>query len=93
MSQNKKTRKKNAKKGNFFAFFKNMDPELKSILIKCSGGLVLMMAVFTFVSLLSYLFTWSVDKDLLMNAGRMSKDIDVSNIGGKLGYLDRKSVV
>ena len=87
MSQNKKTRKKNAKKGNFFAFFKNMDPELKSILIKCSGGLVLMMAVFTFVSLLSYLFTWSVDKDLLMNAGRMSKDIDVSNIGGKLGYL------
>lgn len=87
MSQNKKTRKKNAKKGNFFAFFKNMDPELKSILIKCSGGLVSMMAVFTFVSLLSYLFTWSVDKDLLMNAGRMSKDIDVSNIGGKLGYL------
>ena len=87
MAQNKKTKKKIAKKGNFFAFFKNMDPELKSILIKCSGGLVLMMAVFTFVSMLSYLFTWSVDKDLLMNAGRMSKDIDVSNIGGKLGYL------
>ena len=87
MAQNKKTKKKNAKKGNFFAFFKNMDPELKSILIKCSGGLVLMMAVFTFVSMLSYLFTWSVDKDLLMNAGRMSKDVDVSNIGGKLGYL------
>ena len=87
MAQNKKTKKKNAKKGNFFAFFKNMDPELKSILIKCSGGLVLMMAVFTFVSMLSYLFTWSVDKDLLMNACRISKDIDVSNIGGKLGYL------
>ena len=87
MAQNKKTKKKIAKKGNFFAFFKNMDPELKSILIKCSGGLVLMMAVFTFVSMLSYLFTWSVDKDLLMNAGRMSKDVDVSNIGGKLGYL------
>ena len=87
MAQNKKTKKKIAKKGNFFAFFKNMDPELKSILIKCAGGLVLMMAVFTFVSMLSYLFTWSVDKDLLMNAGRMSKDVDVSNIGGKLGYL------
>ena len=87
MAQNKKTKKKIAKKGNFFAFFKNMDPELKSILIKCAGGLVLMIAVFTFVSMLSYLFTWSVDKDLLMNAGRMSKDVDVSNIGGKLGYL------
>lgn len=87
MPQNKKPKKKNVKKRNFFAFFKNMDPELKSILIKCSGGLVMMIALFTFVSMLSYLFTWSVDKDLLMNAERMSKGVDVSNIGGKLGYL------
>ena len=64
-----------------------MDPELKSILIKCAGGLVMLVALFTFVSMLSYLFTWSVDKDLLMNAGRMSKGVDVSNMGGKLGYL------
>lgn len=87
MAQNKKTKKKNGKKVNLFTFFKNMDPELKSILIKCSGGLVMMMALFTFVSMLSYLFTWSIDKDLLMNAERMSKGVDVSNIGGKLGYL------
>ena len=87
MSQNKKIKKKNAKKSNFFAFFKNMDPELKSILIKCSGGLVMMIAVFTFVSMLSYLFTWSIDKDLLMNAERMSRGVEVSNIGGKLGYI------
>ena len=87
MSKNKKIKKKNARKVKIFTFFKNMDPELKSILIKCAGGLVLMVAVFTLVSMLSYLFTWSVDKDLLMNAGRMSKDVDVSNIGGKLGYL------
>ena len=87
MSQNKKIKKKNGKKVKIFTFFKNMDPELKSILIKCAGGLVLMVAVFTFVSMLSYLFTWPVDKDLLMNAGRMSKDVNVSNIGGKLGYL------
>lgn len=87
MAQNKKTKKKNAKKLNFFAFFRNMDPELKSILIKCSGGLVMLIALFTLVSMLSYLFTWSVDKDLLMNAGRMSRGVDVSNMGGKLGYL------
>lgn len=87
MSQNKKTKKKNGKKVKRFTFFKNMDPELKSILLKCSGGLVMMMALFTFVSMLSYLFTWSIDKDLLMNAERMSKGVDVSNIGGKLGYL------
>ena len=60
----KKTKKKSLfKKG----FFKNMDPELKSILIKCSGGLVMIVALFTFVSMFSYLFTWSADKDLLMN--------------------------
>mgnify|MGYP003311346373 CR=1 FL=1 len=64
-----------------------MDPELKSILIKCSGGLVMIAAMFTFVSMLSYLFTWSVDKDLLMNADRMSRGVDVTNMGGKLGYI------
>ena len=85
MAQKKKT--KTLKKRTFFTFFKEMDPELKSILIKCAGGLVMLVALFTFVSMLSYLFTWSVDKDLLMNAGRMSKGVDVSNLGGKLGYL------
>ena len=80
----KKTKKKSLfKKG----FFKNMDPELKSILIKCSGGLVMIVALFTFVSMFSYLFTWSADKDLLMNAERMSKGLEITNMGGKLGYL------
>ena len=87
MVQIKKTKKKNAKKVKFFAFFRNMDPELKSILIKCSGGLVMLIALFTLVSMLSYLFTWSADKDLLMNAERMSRGLDVNNMGGKLGYL------
>ena len=87
MAQIKKAKKKNAKKFKFFAFFKNMDPELKSILIKCSGGLVMLVALFTLVSMLSYLFTWSADKDLLMNAERMSRGLDVNNMGGKLGYL------
>ena len=85
----KKNRTKSFFKKGLFkkGFFKNMDPELKSILIKCSGGLVMIIAVFTFLSMLSYLFTWSVDKDLLMNAERMSKGVDVTNLGGKLGYL------
>ena len=87
MAQNKKSKKKSLKKANFFTFFKNMDPELKSILIKCSGGLVMLIALFTLVSMLSYLFTWSADKDLLMNAERMSRGLDVNNLGGKLGYL------
>lgn len=90
MTQNKKI-KKNKSNGKswkrMFTFFRDMDPELKSILVKCSGGLVLLIALFTFVSMLSYLFTWSVDKDLLMNAERLSKTVDVSNMGGKLGYL------
>jgi S-DNA-T family DNA segregation ATPase FtsK/SpoIIIE len=84
----KKIKKKSFSKGLFKkGFFKNMDPELKSILIKCSGGLVMIVAMFTFVSMVSYLFTWSVDKDLLMNADRMSRGVDVANMGGKLGYI------
>lgn len=84
----KKIKKKPFSKGFFKkGFFKNMDPELKSILIKCSGGLVMIVAMFTFVSMLSYLFTWSVDKDLLMNVDRMSRGVDVTNMGGKLGYI------
>ena len=80
---------KKGKKKTFWkkGFFKNMDPELKSILIKCSGGLVMLIALFTFVSMFSYLFTWSVDKDLLMNPDRLQKGVEVSNMGGKLGYL------
>ncbi len=81
MAKNKKKRKK------IFTFFRDMDPELKSILIKCAGGLVMLAALFTFVSMFSYLFTWPADKDLLMNADRLSKGVDVSNMGGKLGYL------
>ena len=90
MAQNRKTKKNksNAKSWkSMFAFFRDMDPELKSILVKCAGGLVLLIALFTFVSMFSYVFTWSVDMDLLMNAERLSRDVDVSNIGGKLGYL------
>lgn len=47
----------------------------------------MLIALFTLVSMLSYLFTWSADKDLLMNAERMSRGLDVNNMGGKLGYL------
>ena len=90
MAQNRKTKKNksNAKSWkSMFTFFRDMDPELKSILVKCAGGLVLLIALFTFVSMFSYVFTWSVDMDLLMNAERLSRDVDVSNMGGKLGYL------
>ena len=71
MAQNRKTKKNksNAKSWkSMFTFFRDMDPELKSILVKCAGGLVLLIALFTFVSMFSYVFTWSVDMDLLMNA-------------------------
>jgi len=86
MTQKKKIRS-TKKKGKFFSFFSDMDPELKSILIKCLGGVVLLFALFTFVSMLSYLFTWSADKDLLMNAQRLDGNVPVNNMGGKLGYI------
>ena len=46
MAQNRKTKKNksNAKSWkSMFTFFRDMDPELKSILVKCAGGLVLLV--------------------------------------------------
>ena len=59
MAAKKVTKNRRQKEKKFFSFFADMDPELKSILIKCVGGVVLMVTAFTLVSMLSYLFTSS----------------------------------
>ena len=70
-------KKKNAKK---------MDPQLKSNLLKVSGAAVMVFALFSLVSVLSYLFTWHTDQSLLSNPDMMNQSVDVANWGGKAGY-------
>lgn len=69
-----------------FSFFSDMSPERKSNLLKCAGVAVFVFVVFTFVSIVSYLFTWKADQSLLSQSDMLSKSVEVANWGGKLGY-------
>ena len=62
-------------------------PEDKRIrLMKVTGLLVGVLAVFTFVSVTSYLFTWKSDHSLLSEPDMLGQDVSAHNMGGKLGY-------
>ena len=83
----KKIKTAKQKEKRFFSFFADMDPELKSILLKCAGVLVFLLTVFTFVAMTSYMFTWQPDKSLFSNPDMMQKSVEAHNMAGKLGYL------
>ena len=69
-----------------FSFFTDMAPEKKSNILKYSGIAVMVFAMFTFVSVLSYLFTWSTDQSLMSHPEMMDKGVEVANWAGKAGY-------
>ena len=69
-----------------FSFFSDMDPQKKSNLLKYSGAALMVFALFTLVSVFSYLFTWHTDQSLLDNPDMMDRAVDVNNWGGKAGY-------
>ena len=51
-------------------------------------GLVFaLLAVFTMVSIVSYLFTWAEDQSLLSDDGIYSNAVTAENTGGKAGFL------
>ena len=79
----RKTVKKTQKR---FSFFSELDQEKKSNILKCTGAVVMILALLTLVSTISYLFTWQADQSLLSQADMMNKDVEVQNWGGKLGY-------
>lgn len=83
----KKIKTAKQKEKRSFSFFADMDPELKSILLKCAGVLVFLFTVFTFVAMTSYMFTWQPDKSLFSNPDMMQKSVEAHNMAGKLGYL------
>ena len=67
-------------------FFSDMDPDKKSNILKYTGIAVLVFALFTLISTVSYLFTWQMDQSLMSHPDMMGKGVDVENWGGKLGY-------
>ncbi len=67
-------------------FFSEMDPDKKSSILKYTGIAVLVFALFTLISAVSYLFTWQMDQSLMSHPDMMGKGVDIENWGGKLGY-------
>lgn len=68
-----------------FRFWRNMDDDDKSRLVRIIGLVVALAAVFTLLSTVSYFFTWKADQSSLTSAVG-DTTVEVSNVGGKLGY-------
>lgn len=63
-----------------------LSEETKIRIKKLSGLLLCVFALFSFISVFSYLFTWQADQSLLSTEDMMDKNAEVGNWGGKLGY-------
>ena len=85
MAARTKTTKKNEKRRRF-SFFSSLTPEKKSALLKYTGLTVFVLTMFTLVSTVSYLFTWDADQSLLAHPEMVDKNVEVANLGGKIGY-------
>ena len=85
MAQNKKTNKKKEKR-NGFSFFSNIDPDRKSQILKITGLVVGIFAIFTLVASVSYLMTWQQDQSLMSSHDMLDKEVEVANAAGKIGY-------
>lgn len=60
-------------------------PKRKDGLYLVCGLAALALAVYTLVSLISYLFTWAQDQSLLESEGVLNSFLDVENGGGRVG--------
>ena len=65
--------------------WKNMDEGDKARLVKVTGLVVAMLAVFTLLATVSYFFTWKADQSALLTPVG-DKSIEIHNVAGKLGY-------
>ena len=81
-----KEKKTNSKDNRRFKLFAGMSDEKKSTMLKYAGWAIAAFALFTLVSVGSYLFTWKPDYSLLTSPDMMDQDVAVRNWGGKLGY-------
>ncbi len=70
-----------------FSFFSDMTPERKSNILKYTGVAVAVLAAFSFISVVSYLFTWKADQSLMADPAMMDRGVEVANWAGKAGYL------
>ena len=80
----KNTRKN--EKPRRFSFLSDMNPDRKSNMLKVAGVVVMVFTLLTLLSTVSYLFTWEADQSLLSQPDMMDRNVEVANLGGKIGY-------
>ena len=78
--------KSQGRKFSFVAGWRQMPEDRRIRLMKVTGMIVAVFAVFTFVSVTSYLFTWKADQSLLSEPDMLEESVEAHNMGGKLGY-------
>ena len=66
-------------------FWNSWDDRQKANAIKWTGAVIALFALFTLLSMVSYLFTWKQDQSLLRDPAMMDQAVGVANFGGKLG--------
>lgn len=67
---------------------------LQNEVVRFVAGIVFaILSVFTFVSIMSYLFTWAEDQSLLSDDNLFSNIVTAENLGGKLGFLSANVLV
>ena len=67
---------------------KGGEPSQNARLARLITGMVFaIVAIYTLVVLISYIFTWTRDQSLITNASMMDSDVIAWNSGGKLGFL------
>lgn len=63
--------------------WKNWDEEEKAVAVKLTGAFFLVAAIFVFISIVSYLFSWKQDASLLSGGSIME---NAANAAGSLGF-------
>lgn len=63
--------------------WKNWDEEEKAVAVKLTGAFFLVAAIFVFISIVSYLFSWKQDASLLSGGSIMG---NATNAAGSLGF-------
>lgn len=83
----KETKTKLNKEDKLKAKAETQVPKKRDAFHLLCGLLALIVAVYTLISLISFVFTWADDQSLFHNKEMFSTAVDVENQGGKLGLV------
>lgn len=71
--------------GRIVSYFRNMDPQTRTLIARVVGLVVGVFALFTFFSCVSYLFSWKSDYSIVSWGDISSPDKMPANSGSRLG--------